>query len=169
MTAPVIYTWNGEAMIPLPRFQYICQEFEAGQTYRLAPYEERSTATHNHFFACIKEAFDNLPEDIAADFGSPEHLRKWCLIKAGYRDERSTVCGSKAEALRVASFIRPMNEYAVVVVREATVTVYTAKSQSHRAMGKQEFAASKEAVLMALSKLIGTDAADLSQNAKQVA
>lgn len=160
-TLPIIYTWNGEVMTPLPRFQSACQEFEVGGHYRLASFEERSTASHGHYFASVHEAYVNLPEDIAGDFASAEHLRKWALIKAGYRDERSIVASSKAEALRIASYIRPMDEFAIVVVREATVTQYIAKSQSMRAMGKVEFQASKDAVFEVLAKLIGTDVSEL--------
>ena len=117
--------------------------------------------SHDHFFASVQEAYNNLPEDLADDFASPEHLRKWALIKAGYRDERSIVASSKAEALRIAAFIRPMDEFSVVVVREATVTQLTAKSQSLRAMGKVEFQRSKDAVFDVLAKLIGTSVDDL--------
>lgn len=131
--------------------------------------EHRSHASHGHFFASVQEAFNNLPEDIAGDFGDAEHLRKWCLIKAGYRDERTLACSSKAEALRLASFIRPMDGFAVVLVREATVTVYTARSQSLRAMGKDEFQKSKDSVFDVLAKLIGVDVAELSANAGQSA
>jgi hypothetical protein len=40
-----------------------------------------------------------------------------------------------------------MDEYAIVTVREAVVTVYTAKSQSMRAMGRETFQKSKDDVL----------------------
>lgn len=119
--------------------------------------DRRSKVSHDHFFASVQEAFDNLPEDMRDDFVTPEHLRKWCLIKAGYRDERSIVASSKAEALRIAAYIRPMDDFAIVVVRQATVTQYVAKSQSLKAMGKTEFQASKDAVFDVLAKLIGTD------------
>lgn len=125
--------------------------------------EHRSKVSHDHFFASVAEAYKNLPEDIAADFASEDHLRKWALIKAGFRDERSIVASSRAEALRLAAFVRPFDEFAVVVVREAVVTVYQAKSQSLRAMGKAEFQRSKDAVFDVLAKLIGTDVSELKQ------
>ena len=121
----------------------------------------RSKVSHDHFFASVEEAFKNLPEDLKDDFASAEHLRKWALIKAGFRDERSIAASSKADALRIAAFIKPMDEFAVVVVREAMVTQYVAKSQSLRAMGKAEFQRSKDAVFDVLAQLIGTDVASL--------
>jgi hypothetical protein len=73
------------------------------------------------------------------EFPTAEVLRKKMLIRAGYADERSIVCASKAEAQRVAAFVKPMDEYAVVTVREAVVRVYTAQSQSIKAMGAKPF------------------------------
>jgi hypothetical protein len=61
-----------------------------------------------------------------------------------------------AEAQRVAAFVKPLDDYAVIVVREALVSVYTAKSQRIRAMGKHDFQRSKDAVLEILAGLIGT-------------
>jgi len=156
------FQWTGEAMIPrLPR--HADRLFTVGQVYTLVEQAERSSASHRHYFALINEAFNSLPEHIADRWSTPDHLRKWCLIRAGYRDERSIVCASKAEALRVKSFIRPIDDFAVVVASEAVVTVYTAKSQSVKAMGRAEFQASKDAVLTALADLIGVEPATLSR------
>lgn len=159
------FRWTGEAMIPL-RPRHADRIFTIGQTYDLEERAERSSASHRHYFALINEAFNSLPEDVADRWSSPDHLRKWCLIKAGYRDERSIVCASKAEAQRVKAFIRPIDDYAVVVASEAVVTVYTAKSQSVKAMGRAEFQASKDAVITALSDLIGVEPATLSRQSE---
>jgi hypothetical protein len=156
------FTWDGESMRPLiPKAadrQFVC-----GQVYRMEIREERSGASHRHFFAAIAEAHANLPEGLAEKLATPDHLRKYALIRAGYRDERSIACASPEEAKRMAAFIEPLDDYAFVVVTGATVTVYTAKSQSVRAMGKTEFNESKQRVLDVVSQLIGTDAATLSK------
>ena len=76
---------------------------------------------------------------------------------------------SKAEAVRVASFIRPLDTYAVIVPREATVVVMTAKSQSYKAMGRVEFQRSKEAVLDKLAAMIGVERRTLDANAGKAA
>ena len=138
-------------------------------TYRLAPYEERSTVSHSHYFACLNDAWANLPDEVAWQYPTAEKLRKTALIRTGYTDERSTVCASNAEALRIAAFIRPMDDYAIVTVKEAVVTIYTAKSQSYRAMGKQEFQKSKDAVIEWISNLIGVATDDLERNAGRAA
>src|SRR5262245_27323138 len=126
MTAPLIFHWDGESMVPDPRHQQACNKaFVVGERYPLVVHEQRSVASHRQYFASVNEAWANLPEDTAERFPTAEHLRKYALIKAGYRDERSVMCASKAEAQRVAAFIRPMDEFAIVVTNAALVTVYT--------------------------------------------
>jgi hypothetical protein len=162
--SPIPFRWDGQAMRAHPQFANAAAgQFEAGEYYTLAEVQDRSSASHKHYFACINEAWMNLPEALAQRFPSAEHLRKYALIKAGYRDERSVVCATKAEAARVAAFVKPLDDYAVVIVFECTVTVYTAKSQSLRAMGKDYFQASKDDVLHALADMLGVDVEALSK------
>jgi hypothetical protein len=167
---PIIYEWMGDTMTPLPRFRGLCdRHFVVGGTYSLVETAEASTATRNHFFAALHDAWQNLPEQEAARFPTPEALRKYALIQCGYRDERSIVCASKADALRVGTFVRPFDEYAVVIVREAVVLVLTAKSQSAKAMGKDEFQKSKSEVLDFVAAMIHVSPAQLAVNAGQSA
>lgn len=169
-TAPILFEWTGEAMVPHARFQRDCDaSFVVGEVYRLAVQEHRSQASHSHYFAAIHEAWMNLPEHLAEWFPTAEHLRKHALIKAGYRDERSIVCNSKAEAQRIAAFIKPMDEFAVVTTHEAVVTVWTAKSQSKAAMGKQVFQESKNKVLDVLAEMIGVQPETLTRNVGRTA
>lgn len=156
MTAiyPLVFRWDGEAMVPLnPRAAD--RMYVVGEQYRLEPREDRSAASHAHYFAALNDAHANLPDDLAERFPTPGALRKYALIRAGYRDERSIVAASKAEARRIAAFIRPMDEFAVVSVHDAAVVVWTAKSQSMKAMGKKAFGESKTAVLGFVAELLG--------------
>ena len=148
MSAPVLYQWTGEAMSSLPRLAKACDaEFTVGEVYRMEAQEQRSLASHNHYFATLNDIFMSLPEEFGDRIPTAEHMRKWALIRCGYRDERSIACTSKAEAQRIAGFVKPMDDFAIVVVNEATVTVYTAKSQSMKAMCKAVFQQSKDHVL----------------------
>ncbi|MFI4989109.1 MAG: hypothetical protein ACHQF3_16905 [Alphaproteobacteria bacterium] len=150
-------------MRPLPAFAAAAAaRFGAGEVVALAPAELRSSPSHRHYFACVREAWVNLPEGLAECFASEEHLRKYALIKAGYRDERSIVCTSKAEARRIAAFIRPIDDYSIITVSDTVVTQFTAKSQSVEAMSKAEFQASKDAVLGILAEMIGVDPTTLA-------
>jgi hypothetical protein len=165
MTQPIIFQWDGEVMKPLTRFHNICNaEFTIGEMYRMETIEERSIVSHRHYFAALHSLWLNMPERASHQFPSEEHLRKHCLIMTGFRDERSFVASSKAEALRLAAFIRPVDEYAVVSVHEATVLVWTAQSQSMKAMGKKRFQDSKQAVLDFAADLVGVTVEASQQN-----
>lgn len=173
MTAPaaILCAWTGEELRPANPLwaRRADQQWVVGEQYYVEIRQERSVATHNHFFAAVAEAHSNLPEEAAERFATPDALRKYALIRTGYRDERSIVCNSKAEAQRMAAFVRPMDEFAIVVAIESTVTVWTAKSQSMKAMGKKEFAASKESVLDYIAGMIGVTPDALAANTEKVA
>ena len=151
---PLSMRWTGEAMVPLNP-AVARNYYDDGDVYRMAPYEQRSRATHNHYFAAVHEGWENLPERYADRWPTAEHLRRYVLIKCGYHDQRSIVAGSKAEAVRLAAFCKPFDDFAVVEAMEATVTVYTARSQSLKAMGKSVFQQSKQAVLDELDAMLG--------------
>jgi hypothetical protein len=162
--APLAYRWTGDGFEVLTRHQKAAdREFVVGEIYRLEQVHERSAKSHAQFFASLNEGWLNLPEAIAESFPSAEHLRKHCLIKSGFFDKRSIQCSSKAEALRLAAFIKPIDEYAIVTVTGSLVTVYTAQSQSYRAMGKDTFQQSKQAVLDLIADMIGVEAKELNK------
>ena len=169
--APILCRWTGEAFMPLNSAwakradAAYCVDAE----YMVEAQEPRSQRSHNHFFAVVHEAWQNLPEHLADHFPDDVKLRKWCLIKAGYRNERTHPCRSQAEAENLAAFIKPMDSYAVVMARDCVVTVYTAESQSKAEMGAKRFQESKEAVLWVLAELTGTDIDTLKANAGQAA
>lgn len=159
MTAspPIPFRWTGDSFEPLPRWAKDCdREFVVGQVYRLVEQQDRSQASHAHYFAAISEAWQSLPEAAAQQFPTPEHLRKYALIKGGYADSQTFAASSRAEALRLAAFIRPIDDFSVVTVDGATVTRWTARSQSMKAMGRVEFQRSKDAVLDVIAGLLGT-------------
>lgn len=164
---PIPMAWDGEVLRPTSAYwaKKADEEYVVGEKYRIAPLEERAAASHAHYFAALTEAWQNLPSPWCDMLPTAEHLRKYALIKAGYADERSIVCASKAEAQRLAAFIKPMDAYAIVTVKDATVTVYTARSQSYRAMGKDEFQKSKTAVLEIVSAMIGVKPEELKRQA----
>lgn len=161
MNAPLPFRWDATARVMVPLRPRVTEAaFGDGQVVDLAEHHDRSHASHGHYFACVNEAFRNLPEHLDGQFEDADHLRKWSLIKAGYRDERTMVCSSRAEALRVAAFLRPVDKHAIISVAGSTVVEFTAKSQSMKAMGKVQFQASKDAVLSILSDLLGVTFTD---------
>lgn len=165
---PMKFRWQGGAMVPIvPRAAH--ELYQEGDSYLLAPWEPRSGASHRHFHASLNEGWSNLPERIAGRFPSPEHLRKFLLIRTGHYHEHTVVYDTPADAERAAAIARPLDEFAVVSVEDRTVTVYIAKSSSARSMSKAEFQKAKSDVLDALADLIGVERAELDKNAGKAA
>lgn len=127
--------------------------------------EHRSKASHDHFFACVNEAWKSLPEDMADDFPNPETLRKWALIKAGFCSETKIICANNSEAMTLATKAKAMDRYSIVAIDGKAVTIWTADSQRKDAMGRAAFQEAKERALHIISQLIGTDAATLKDAA----
>ncbi|HLO78161.1 MAG TPA: hypothetical protein VK196_17030 [Magnetospirillum sp.] len=136
-------------------------KLEVGSVHGWQMAEHRSKASHDHFFACVNEAWKNLPEGLADDFPSPEHLRKWALIKAGFCSETRVVCANNHEAMTLATKAKAMDRYSLVAIDGKAVTIWTADSQRRDAMGREQFQEAKDRALHIISELIGTDAATL--------
>lgn len=166
---PLLFVWNDTDACFRPAgtgwLARARKHYANGESYELVEHHKRSTATHNHFFSCVHESWQNLPAEMATQFPTEDHLRKWALIKAGFYHSDAITCASKAEAQRVAAFIRPTDEFALITVMGSTVTRYRAQSQSLKAMGKATFAASKDAVLDILAGMVGVPVATLATNA----
>lgn len=171
MTKPISFAWDGEKMLPITSFmaKQCDEQFVVGERYRLTEYEDRSINSHNHYFAFLKQVHDNLRDDFVERFPTPEHLRKYALIKKGYFDSRSLVVKSNAQAHEFAKFMKPCDEFSIVTAQEATVTIFTAKSQSRKAMGAKVFTESKQAVLDFVSELIGATPDQVTKNMRQAA
>lgn len=166
---PIACIWTGTAFQPLnTRFQRQAEDRHGiGEVVNLVPTEERSAASHRHYFRAVNEAWANLPERLAAHYPTAEHLRARALIEAGYCTIADYVCSSRAEAVRWAANLRAeASEYALVVISETVVRVFKPKSQSVKAMGREEFQASKDAVFTALAKMIGVTTAELQNHAE---
>lgn len=163
--SPIVFAqWDGEAFVPDRRcMKAVDQHFAIGERYGLIEWQERSPSSHAHEFAWLKEAWQNLPEGIADLYPTPEHLRKRALIEAGIYDEDVIDAGSNAAALRVASYLRGKDDFSLVIVRGPIVVVRTAKSQSRRAMNRQEFQASKSAIMEVVAHLVGVSPSSLER------
>ena len=164
------YTWDAEACVmkPIERLRGVARrQFAHGETYLLEVHEQRSTASHRHYFAAIAEAHSNLDGEHTNRYPTPEHLRKWALVRCGYYNERSYVCDSPKHAKRLAAFVQPMDEFAVVVVKGNIVKIYTARSQATDEMKNDEFKESKEKVLGLLASIIGVTRGTLEKEGKR--
>lgn len=165
----IVMGWVGDGFTPANAyFAKVCDgRFVIGERYVVTVEEQRSWKSHRHYFATLNEVWKNWPETAERHFDSTDHLRKWALIRCGYRNERQFVASTKAEALRFAAFLRfaddpiKAEDYIEITVRDRLVVEWRAKSQSAAAMGKEAFAKSKDDVLSYLAEIIGTTPAQL--------
>lgn len=170
-SSPIMWTWEGDVLRPASPFwaRKADQEFVIGERYRLVQEDDRSHKTHAHFFACVNEAWKNLPDDLAARFRNSEALRKYALIRSGHCDSQVFSLSSPEIAQTVAAAMRSLDEYAVIDVHGNVINLFVAKSQSYKAMNKKEFAQSKEDVLRVISEMLGTSIEQIGQAAKEAA
>jgi hypothetical protein len=177
---PIFCLWDGEHFVPNKTFQAYCdREFVIGEFYPLTVVEERSQASHNHYFAALAEGFNNLNEDAAKRFPTVEHLRHWALIHCGYCTESYFVAANSKEARKIAVDIRKRDPYAVIAIGKddrlkdssfsvsSLVRVFDAESQSMAAMKKERFEESKRAVLDLVASMARTTGAKLMQEGKR--
>lgn len=166
--APLPLVYEGQGVFrAIPRAVAACVErFGQGEVVTMEEIEERSEISHRHEFAWLREVWATLPESIAADFPSAEHLRKRALIATGWCTVRDYPCTSRAEAVRLAATLRgELDDYAAVIVSDAVVRVCRAKSQARNKMKAADFQASKTSVLQWVGDLIGATP-DQIQNAR---
>ena len=144
------------AMVPLPRYGNVCKrQYEEGCEYPMVPLEARSRASHNAYFAQVHDAFQNIPESIAARWPTEEHLRKWSLVETGWFNESEIDCADEKAARQTAVLMRSFDDYARISVHGSKVIIRRAKSQAVPAMAKEEFEASKKSVLDLLEHMTG--------------
>lgn len=161
---PLDVTRKDGMLVPKQRWLFD-RLFAEGQEYTIEIHEPRSDKSHRHYFAVIREAWKNLPEDLSAQHPSPEHLRKWSLIKLGYSIKRNIVCETTEQRDAIAAMAGQLDENAVVLTQGLVVTVFTAKTQKTTgpgAMNRDDFQKSKQDVIDYVASLIGVDPATLS-------
>lgn len=171
---PIVARWTGEEFTPLGRSRKDCDaELVVGQIYKLERVEERSEASHRHYFAAVAEVWSNLPEDLSERFPNSKIFRKFCLIKTGYCTQQQHVAKTRAEAERLRAFMSSVligdDHYAIITLEGTVVTVWKAESQSYKEMGKKRFTESKQAVLDYCASLVGVAKTELERNAGMAA
>lgn len=165
---PAAFIWDGQAMIPLDRFRRLAsKQYRAGQEYVLVDHKGRSEESHRHYFACVRKGWENLHEEDAMKYPSPEFLRKWALVKEGYADCTDHVCESEEEVAKLITLVRKLDPYAVLTRSGNILTVWTAQSQDHASMGHKTFEESKTKVLERIANMCGISLDELTKNGKE--
>lgn len=188
---PILATWNDLDLTfkVAPRYGRVAREqFADGEEYPLEVVEHRSSTEHNHYFASVKNAWDNIndPETINL-LGGPNGLRHWALIQTGWCHTTPIGPMSKAAAIKGAhgaaenfrlwadgsTASKHGGSYIEVVIRPVdggwVVIVKTPMSQSRAAMKKEAFRHSKRDVLEVLAGQIQVKRRELEQSAKDTA
>lgn len=143
---PIRMTYNGGGLfLADPKMVKACEDqFGVGEVLTMAPVEERSRRSHDHFFARMDEIWQTLHERLKDRYPNADTFRRTALISTGHCDTDTTVCASNAEALRLRAVAKRLAPDSIATVRGAVVTIYTAHSQSVKAMGKETFQRSKD-------------------------
>ena len=145
---PFVTRWMGDHFKPLGRSAKDADAtLVVGEVYRLSIIEDRNWAFHRAYFAQLAEIWSSLPEQLSAEYPDVETLRHRLLIKAGFSNSRDFVCTSNAEARRWAAYMSEGDKYAIIEVKRNVIRKWTAQSQSGKAMDKEQFKASADAVL----------------------
>lgn len=124
--------------------EWVAAEYADALERKLAE-KQRSTASHNRYFASIVDMFGNLPATHAqAPYAaSAEAFRKHGLIESGYCDADTLAMPTHEAAIAAAPFVanlaRKAHGYATTVVRGPLIICTTPHSQSFKAMGKERF------------------------------
>ena len=159
----ILCGYDGERLIPLRKYVAICDAaLVIGERYIAALEPLSSPASRRHFFAAIHELFSSWPEAHPRQFQTENHMRKWALIRCGFRTERQFATASKAEARRLATFLAAGDEYAELSVVDNVIIEWRALSQKAHAMGREQFAKSKESVLAFLAGEVGVTVESLA-------
>jgi BMFP domain-containing protein YqiC len=167
---PIAVVWNGHNFIPLPRFKKMCDEqFAVDEEVILERVQNRSLASHNHYFACLHEGYQNLAEEYAQEFDSIEHMRHWCLCREGFCTTTKIAMSTREDASQLRQTLKGLDASTIIGVSENIATIYHPASQSMKAMGKEAFEESKQKVLARVASMARTTVAELKKNAGKAA
>lgn len=128
----------------------------------------RSSPDHRRFFAVIKHAFQQWPENHRFQPDDAEHLRAWLTCRAGYRESTPIILPDGADEtmqlvflLGIESALRAADSVAFVLAHGNGVAVITPKSIAFDKLGQRDFAAVRTAVEDTIAAEIGITADEL--------
>lgn len=129
------------------------------QAIRHAP---RSSMDHRRFFGVIAALFHHWPEHHDFQPDDAEHLRKWLLVKAGYRTATfiPIECESTDTRMVVRSIeaaVRAADDHCFLRQHGSGVAVFKAKSISWDKLDQKQFNAVRNAVEEVIKAETGLD------------
>ena len=127
---------------------------------------QRSSPDHRRFFALINAAHHHWPENHEFTPDDADHLRKWLLCKAGFR-EVVTIPVEYAEAqpsmmklvsLTVEAAVRGAGGHAFIRPHGSAIAVFKAKSIAWDKIGQKQFNSIRDAVTEVIETELGMSA-----------
>lgn len=144
------------------------EQLQQGATVVFTEDKERSSKQHRWLFACIRKAFETLPEKQIPRFPTAEHLRKGALIKAGWCDiHQQAFSSAKVADLAAKSFKLGVNlttggkNYTLAIANDNVVTYAVPRSISFKACRGPDWEAVCIGVINYLSELVECDVTEL--------
>jgi len=113
--------------------------------------------SRRYFFAALRDAWANLPDEYRDRWANAEILRKHALIAIGYCDAITLAVGSKTAAPQIANAFKMKDQYCIATVRGDVVTIYTARSMARRALLKKDFIRVADQVFSWVEQQTGID------------
>lgn len=157
---PLLFRYEGEGAWS-PSNNYVARRADGhyviGAVYALVEHSERSVKSHAAYFAQIKDYWQTLPESLAAEYPTSEHLRKKALIKSGFATHTDFTFDTPRDAITAAGVMANDDEYSIVEVKDRVVRRWRARSQNYRSMDREEFQKSKQAVLDYIDARLGRE------------
>jgi hypothetical protein len=138
---------------------------------------KRSPEDHRRFFGVIRAAFHHWPEAHEFQPDSEEHLRKWLLIKAGYRDV-TTIPVEYADAqpamlqlvvLTVEAAMKAAGGYAFVRPHGVGLAIFAAKSIKWDTLSQKKFNIVRDAVESVIKAETGLEPDDILKETERAA
>ena len=131
------------------------------------------------FFAMLRAMFSHWPENAQFSPESEEHLRKFILIRAGYRETTDIPVAfaedqpglTKLTALSIEAALKAAGAYAFIRPHPdgGLVRVFKARSIAFNQMGQDEFNALNDAVEAAYAQETGLDPEQVLKQTEQAA
>lgn len=135
----------------------------------------RSMKQHRWLFACIRKAYDTLPERQISRFPSEEHLRKYALIKAGWCDVHQQAFSSPvnaelaAKAFKVGANLTTEGKNFTLAIANGNIVTYAVpRSISFKACKGQAWETVCQGVVDYLCELVGCDVTQLLDGIQDV-
>lgn len=133
--------------------------------------KRRSIDQHRRYFLVIKHAFDHWPEQHEFQPDSPEHLRKWLQVKAGYRTvQEIKVMRTDPQSMKiinatVEAAMAATGDYAWIVPHRNKIHVVASRSIAFDKIPHGEFCTLNNLVQEVIEAETGIRIDDLMQQA----